>query len=78
MKRTQIYIDEKIYSHLKKESKTKGVSISKIIRESIQEKLTRKVQKILRATDEASGIWKDRKFGFNSYIRNTRRERKVW
>ena len=78
MKRTQIYIDEKIYSHLEKESKTKGVSISEIIRESIREKLTRKTQKILRATDEVSGIWKDRKIDVNSYIRNTRRERKVW
>jgi hypothetical protein len=78
MKRTQIYIDEKIYSHLEKESKTKNVSISEIIRESIQEKLTRKIQKILRATDEVSGIWKDRKIDVNSYIRNTRRERKVW
>jgi metal-responsive CopG/Arc/MetJ family transcriptional regulator len=78
MKRTQIYIDEKIYSHLEKESKTKGVSISEIIRESIQEKLTKKIQKILRATDEVCGIWKDRKFDINSYIRDTRRERKVW
>jgi len=78
MKRTQIYIDEKIYSHLEKESKTKGVSISEIVRESIHEKLTRKIQKILKATDDVCGIWKDRKFDVNSYIKNTRRERKVW
>jgi hypothetical protein len=74
MKRTQIYIDEKMYSHLEKESKTKGVSISEIVRESIHEKLTRKIQKILKATDNVCGIWKDRKFDVDSYIRNTRRE----
>jgi hypothetical protein len=77
MKRTQIYIDEKIYSHLEKESKAKGVSISELVRESIHEKITRKIEKILKATDDVCGIWEDRKFDVDGYIRNTRRERKA-
>lgn len=78
MKRTQIYLDEKIYSSLKKESKIKGLSISEIIRESIQNRLNRKIQKILKTTDDICGIWKDRKLDVDKYIRNVRKDRALW
>lgn len=61
MKRTQIYIDEKTYSHLEKESRIKGVSVSAIIRESVKNKLSKRVERILKSTEKVCGLWKDRK-----------------
>jgi predicted CopG family antitoxin len=78
MKRTQIYIDDNTYGNLKKESKLKGLSISEIIRESVQKKLGNKVEKMLRATDSVSGLWKDRRFGVDEFIRAGRKDRKIW
>jgi predicted CopG family antitoxin len=73
MKRTQIYIDEKTYGNLKKESRLKGLSISEIIRESVQKKLGSGVERMLRATDSVSGLWKDRRFEVDGFIRIARK-----
>lgn len=78
MKRTQIYIDDKTYVNLKKESRLKGLSISEIIRESVQKKLGNRVEKMLRATDSVSGLWKDRRFDVDDFIRAARKDRKAW
>ncbi len=78
MKRTQIYIDDKTYGNLKKESRLKGLSISEIIRESVQKKLSSRVEKMLRATDSVSGLWRDRQFDVDGFIRAARRDRKAW
>ena len=78
MKRTQIYIDDKTYGNLKKESRLKGLSISEIIRESVQKKLSGSVERMLRATDSVSGLWKDRRFGVDEFIRAARKDRKAW
>ena len=78
MKRTQIYIDENIYSYLEKESKIKRTSISKIIRESIQERMSGKTLKIIKSMERVSGIWKDRDFDVDKYIRTARKDRKLW
>ena len=77
MKRTQIYIDEETYGNLKRESRLKGISISEIIRESVQKKLSSGVEKMIRATDSVSGLWKDRRFGVDEFIRAGRKDRKV-
>lgn len=77
MKRTQIYIDEKIYAYLNKESKTEGKSISEIIRESIREKMNRKTYQILKSLEEIFGIWKERDFNVDNYIRADRKDRKL-
>ena len=78
MKRTQIYIDEKTYGNLKKESRLKGLSISEIIRESVQKKLGSRVERMIRATDSVSGLWKDRRFDVDGFIRTARKDRKAW
>jgi hypothetical protein len=78
MKRAQIYIDEKTYGNLKKESRLKGVSISEIIRESVQTKLGSRAEKMIRATDSVCGLWKDRRFDVHEFIRAVRKDRKVW
>jgi hypothetical protein len=78
MKRTQIYIDEEMFGTLKRESRLKGLSISEIIRECVQAKLGSRVEKMLRATDSVSGLWKDRGFDVDEFIRAARKDRKVW
>jgi predicted CopG family antitoxin len=77
MKRTQIYMDEETYGNLRRESKIKGVSISEIIRESVQKKLSGKVERMLRATDSVSGLWKDRRFDVDEFIRAARKDRRI-
>ena len=78
MKRTQIYLDEDTYVYLKKESELKRLSISEVIRAGIREKMNRKIQKILKATDKVSGIWGDRPLEVESHIRTLRKDRKAW
>ena len=77
MRRTQIYIDEKFYRLLKKESKTTGKTMSELIRESIKNRMNRRVEEILRRTEAVYGIWKDRKFDAEEYIRELRRDRNL-
>ncbi len=77
MKRTQIYIDENTYGYLEKESRAKGASISEVIRESIKEKMNRKVQRIIKTLEDVSGVWKDRDFDVDGYIRVLRKDRKL-
>ena len=78
MKRTQIYLDEDTYVYLKKESELKRLSISEVIRAGIREKMSRKVQRILKATDKISGIWGDRSRDVERHIRTLRKDRKAW
>ncbi len=77
MKRTQIYIDEETYGNLKRESRLKGISVSEIIRESVQKKLSSRVERMIRATDSVSGLWKDRRFDVDKFIRAARKDRKI-
>jgi len=77
MRRMQIYIDEKFYRLLKKESKTSGKTMSELIRESIKNRMNRRVEEILRRTEAVYGIWKDRKFDVEEYIRELRRDRNL-
>ena len=75
MKRTQIYIDESTYRILEKESKITGKSMSELIRESIRDRVHRRVDEILRRTEDVYGIWKDREFDVEEYIRDLRKDR---
>ena len=78
MKRTQIYFDEDTYTYLRKESEAKHITISEVIRQSLREKMNRKVQKTLKAADKVFGIWKDRDFDVDKSIRDLRKDRKTW
>lgn len=71
MKRTQIYLDKDIYLVLKKESALKKKNISSIIRDTLREKFLNK--KHTNAIAAAAGIWKDRKFDVDEYIRKLRK-----
>jgi len=39
--------------------------------------MNRKIKKILKTMEEVFGIWKDREFGVNAYIRGRRKDRKM-
>ena len=77
MKRTQIYIDEETFEYLKAESSLRGTTISEIIRESIRDKRHQRTEKILSALDEVAGVWKNRKFDIEQYIKDLRRDRTI-
>ncbi len=75
MKRTQIYIDDDIFSFLEKESKTVHRSISEIIRESIKEKYQYQSNVLIKRMNAVFGIWKKKNLDVNKYIRTMRKDR---
>lgn len=77
MKRTQIYIDEDVFSFLEKESKTARRSISEIIRESIKEKYRYKSNGLMKRLHSVFGMWSTRDIDVNKYIKSIRRDRTV-
>ncbi len=78
MKRTQIYIDDTTYKYLRKESETRHVTVSEVIRQSIRERMNRKVRKALKAADRVFGLWKDRDFDVEKHVKDMRKDRKTW
>ncbi len=77
MIRTQIYIDESTHKLLNKESKATGKSVSQIIRENIADKMNKKANELLNKMERVYGIWKDREFGVDDYLRDIRKDRKL-
>jgi predicted DNA-binding protein len=71
MKRTQIYLDEQLHEALLLLSKLKKKKVSEIIREILREKLIQKKEQIY-VVKEASGIWADRDFDTDEYLRDIR------
>ena len=78
MKRTQIYIDDNTYKYLRKESETRHVTVSEVIRQSIRERMNKKTQKALKAADRAFGLWRNRDFDVEKHIRDIRKDRRTW
>ena len=77
MKRTQIYFDDETYSYLKEESELRHVTMSELIRASIQDQKKKRVNEVLQATDRVFGIWKDREGDVNEQIRSLRKDREL-
>ncbi len=75
MKRTQIYLDEDIIQELKKESHLRKKNISSLIRDTLREKFLK--EKKIDAVKAAAGIWKDRDFDVEEYIRNLRNDNRL-
>jgi len=74
VKRTQIYLSDDLYFELKNRSKKSKRSISETIRQILRENLMpNKKEKILSSIDEAFGLWLNRKFDTETYIRNIRK-----
>jgi len=77
VKRTQIYFDDETYSYLKEESEHRHVTMSELIRSSIQDQKKKRINEVLQAADRVSGIWKDRKGDVNEQIRALRKDREL-
>ena len=74
MKRTQIYLSDDLYFEIKRRSKKSKKSISEIIRQTLRENLIpSKKDEILSSINKAFGLWKDRKFDAETYIREIRK-----
>lgn len=78
MKRTQIYLEEETLEYLKNESKTSGKTVSQLIRECISIQKYNKSNELLKRMESAFGIWKDRDFDVDEYIRDLRKDRELW
>lgn len=76
MKRTQIYLDDTLKDALKRQSKIQGKKISQIIREILRKHLLTDSTKASSVSDLA-GIWSDRDFNTEEYIRKIRSSRRL-
>ncbi len=77
MRRTQIYLDEEIFSILEQESKTKHITVSEVIRRSLKQSLVRREQKIRKNLERVFGLWSDRSIDTEQYVRDLRKDREV-
>ncbi len=75
MKRTQIYLDEELFDMLEIESREGHKSISELIRDSIYEKYGYRSIVIKKRLESVFGLWKNRKFDTDKYIRELRKDR---
>ena len=74
MKKTQIYLSDDLYFELKNRSRKSKKSISEVIRQTLKENLmSNKREQILSSVDEAFGLWQNREFDTDLYIRNIRK-----
>lgn len=76
MERTQIYLDEDIKNALKIQSKITNKKASQIIREILRDSLLTKESDI-HVLDEIAGIWSNRDFNVNNYIREKRKSSRL-
>ena len=72
MKRTQIYLDEELKNALKIQSNITKKKASQIIREILRDKLLTN-ESDFYLLNEIAGIWSDRDFNVNEYIREKRK-----
>jgi hypothetical protein len=75
MKRTQIFLDDEIFKYLDNERKNEQKSISKIIRESIRDKMHSRTVDLISKMNNIFNKWKYRKIDPEKYIRGLRKDR---
>ena len=60
MRRTQLYLDQDIWTVLRMRSRQTGVSISELVRQAIREQYMSQKIRRQQAMQALVGIWKDR------------------
>lgn len=73
MKRTQIYIDDSDFEMLNKIGKQERKSVSELIRKAIKNTYKKK-EEGLKVLKEAAGLWQDRDFDTQEYVRSLRED----
>lgn len=77
MIRTSVYLDSECYQYLQGQSHHMGKTISELVRDIIHVTMKKDVQQILKATNRIYGLWEDREFNVDAYIRHLRQDRSV-
>lgn len=77
MIRTSVYLDTECYQYLQGQSHQRGKTMSELMREIIHVTMEKDVQQILKATNRIYGLWEDREFNVDEYIRHLREDRSV-
>lgn len=75
MKRTQLYLDEEIWSMLHIQARQAGTSISDLVRQAVRDRYARSPESRRRAMQDWVGIWHGRKAVSDSetYVRRLRK-----
>jgi len=77
MRRTQVYLDDGMYALLKGESAATKKTLSDILRESLQERVSGRIRNILSSADGVFGVWRDKDTDVDEHIRAMRKDRKI-
>ncbi len=77
MIRTSVYLDTACYQYLQGQSHLHGKTVSEVMREIIHVTMKKDVQQILKATNRVYGLWEDREFNVDEYIRHLRQDRSL-
>jgi predicted DNA-binding protein len=75
--RMSVYLDTECYQYLQLQSHQMGKTMSELVREIIHVTMKKDVQQILNATNRIYGLWEDRQFNVDEYIRQNREDRTV-
>lgn len=79
MKRTQLYIENDLWTALRIRSRQSGVSISELVREAIRDRYLSGAARRREAMRAVVGIWKDRSDlpDTESYVRRLRKSSRL-
>jgi len=77
MHRTQIYLDDKIYTYLEMESKKTNRPLSEIIRANIKKNIENDVDSMIAKMNKAAGAWADNSISPDKYLRKIRKDRNL-
>jgi hypothetical protein len=75
MRRTQLYLDEEIWSVLHLQARQAGTSVSDLVRQAVRDRYARSPENRQRAMQDWVGIWQGRKGVSDSetYVRRLRK-----
>ena len=77
MKRTQIYLNDDIYSYVKTESQKMKKTMSELIRDIISNNINNENNNLLESSMNVFGMWKNRDFNTDDYVRELRKTKRL-
>ncbi len=78
MKRTQIYLDENVFTYFEAQSKLERRTVSDLIRQALEWYLKSDQNRLVNQAEKVFGIWRDRDFSSGKVHVNSKRERYPW
>ncbi len=77
MRRTQLYLDDQLWSTLHTQARTRNTTVSELVRQAVREKYFSKLDERKKAMVAFVGSQKGRPEDAGDYIRNLRRGSRV-